>query len=89
MRSLSYTPGAGFREELILLTLLELDLVRNFSDTPQELVLMTSFSLSPRAGFSEEFLLHSWSCFREEFQSLKLLELFLVRSFSYTPGAVL
>ena len=48
---------------------------------------MTSFSLSPRAGFSEEFLLHSWSSFREEFQSLTLLELFLVRSFSYTPRA--
>ena len=90
MRSFSYTPRAGFRDEFLLLTLLELDLVRKFSYTLRELVLMTSFSLSSRAGFtfSEEFLLHSWSCVREEFQSLTFLELFLVSpSFSYTPRA--
>ena len=38
------------------------------------LVLVRSFSYTPRAGFSEEF-------------SLTLLELILVRSFSYTPRA--
>ena len=38
------------------------------------LVLVMSFSYTPRVGFSEEF-------------SLTLLELILVRSFSYTPDA--
>ena len=70
MRSFSYTPGAGFREELILLTLLELDLVRNFpytppglvlvrsfSYTPRKLVLVRSFSYTPRTAFSEDFFL--------------------------------
>ena len=38
------------------------------------LILVRSFSYTPDAGFSEEFLLHSW-CW------------FLVRSFSYTPDA--
>ena len=47
---------------------------------------MRSFSYTPRAGFSEEFLLYSWSWFSGGV-SLTLLELVLVRSFSYTPGA--
>ena len=32
-----------------------------------ELVLVRSFSYTPRAGFSEEFLLHSLNCFSQEF----------------------
>ena len=64
-----------------------------------ELVLLRSFSYTPRAGFSEEFPLHSSSWFSEEFLlhssghlfywwvSVTLLQLVLVRSFSYTPPA--
>ena len=51
-----------------------------------ELVLVRSFSYTPRAGFSEEFLLHSSSWFQWGV-SLTLLELVFVRSFSYTPDA--
>ena len=50
MRNFSYTPGAGFHEEFLLLTLLELVLVR-------------SFSYTPGTDFNEEFLLHSSSWF--------------------------
>ena len=62
--------------------------------------LVRSFSYTPRAGFSQEFLLHSSSWFSESHEfllhslslfkwgvSLTLLELVLVRSFSYTPRA--
>ena len=60
---------------------------------------MRSFSYTPRAGFIEEILVHSSSCFSEEFLlhssvhlfdrgvSLTFLQVVLVRSFSYTPRA--
>ena len=48
--------------------------------------LVRSFSYTPRAGFSEEFLLHSSSWFYWGF-SFTLLILVLVRNFSYTPDA--
>ena len=51
------------------------------------LVLMRSFSYTPNAGFSEEFLLHS-SGYVSCGVSLTLLMLVLVRSFSYTPQAM-
>ena len=51
-----------------------------------ELVLLRSFSYTPRADLSEEFLLRASSWF-EWGISLTLLELVLVRSFSYTPRA--
>ena len=50
------------------------------------LVLEGIFSNAPRAGFSEEFLLHSSSWLQWRV-SLTLLMLVLVRSFSYTPDA--
>ena len=45
---------------------------------------MRSFSYTPQAGVSEEFLLHTSSWFLSGV-SLTLLELVFVRSFSYTP----
>ena len=50
------------------------------------LVLVKNFSYTPRAGFSEEFLLHSSSWFYWRV-FLTLLEPVLLRSFSYTPRA--
>ena len=146
MRSFSYTPDASFSEEFLLhssgyiwwgvpLTLLMLVLVRSFSYTPRagfseeflwysryrltrqlspdmtssvrlsfflhsSCCLVRSFFYTPRAGFSQEFLLHPSSWFSESHEfllhslslfkwgvSLTLLELVLVRSFSYTPRA--
>ena len=46
---------------------------------------MKSFSYTHRAGFRQEFLVHSSSWFLSGV-SLTLLELILVKSFSYTPG---
>ena len=50
------------------------------------LVLVKNFSYTPRAGFSEEFLLHSSSWFYWRV-SLTLLTLIFVRSFPYTLHA--
>ena len=48
--------------------------------------LMKSFFHTRRAGFSEEFPLHSWCKFLWG-ASLTLLKLVLVRGLSYTPDA--
>ena len=47
---------------------------------------MRSFSYTPRAAFSAEFLLHSSSWFYGGV-FLTILELVLIRSFSYNPRA--
>jgi len=73
VRSFLYTPPLKLVEWVVSLTLLDLDLVR-------------SFSYILRAGFSEEFLLYSYS-WLELGVSLTLLELVLLRSLSYTPNA--
>ena len=63
MRTFSYTPRAGLREEFLLLTLIELDLVRSFFYTPR-VDFDEEFLLNFSSGcFSEEFLLHSSSWF--------------------------
>ena len=49
-------------------------------------VLLRSFSYTPPAGFIDEFLFHSSSCFYWRV-SLTLLKLVLLWSFSYTPRA--
>ena len=83
----------------VCFTLLELVLVNSFSYTPGASFCEEFLGLhSARAGFTDEFLLHSRCQSSEEFLlhswclflwgvSLTLRELVLLRSFPYTPDA--
>ena len=62
LRSLSYTPRAGFSEEL-LFTRIVLFSGEFFLHSSGHAVLMKSFSYTPQDGFIEEFNLHSSSWF--------------------------
>ena len=62
LRGLSYTPRAGFSEEL-LFTRIVLFSEQFFLHSSGHAVLMRSFSYTPQDGFSEEFLLPSSSWF--------------------------
>ena len=87
VRSFSYTPRVMLFWWGVSLTLLELVLLRSFSYTPRAgLYWGASLTDTPRAGFTEELLLHSSSWFYWG-ASLTLLELVLLRRFSYTPRA--
>ena len=99
LTSLSYTLRSGFCEEFLLHS--SSWFLWGVSPTLLELVWMRSFSYTRRDGFSEEFLLQTPDAIfiREEFLlytsgqlfywgvCLALLELVLLRSFSYTPRA--
>ena len=74
------------RTSVFLFTLIMLFIEEFLLHSLGHAVLLRSFSYTPRAGFSEEFLLHSSRWFYWGV-SLTLIELVLVRSFSYTPWA--
>ena len=86
VRSFSYIPDASFSEEFLLHSSGHAGLVRSFLYTPRAGFIEEFLWDTHRARFSEEFLLHPSSCFQWGV-SLTLLELVLVKSFSYISDA--